>query len=449
LGCYGNDWIHTENLDSLAENSVVLDKAYVASFATIPHRTDLFTGKYTFLRSDFRPLPTNEIVIAQLLKQSGYVTMLIVDTYHMVENYFYRDFDGWWWIRGQENDRFMTNPTKKSKELGDILGHQYMRNVQTRRYESDYFVSQTMKSAVKWLELNYDKHENFFLHIDTFDPHEPLDPPKWYLDLYDSEWKGGEVRGGAYISDYDDNSKSFQRLEKNLTKNELIQLKAYYAGEVTLLDRWVGTLLEKIEDMGLYENTAVIFTADHGTFLDEHGYIGKRGHLYEENCHIPFIIRMPDSENIKPKRCEALVQPSDIMSTILDLANQKIPKIVEGESLLHLITGEDEGNREVAVSSGSLIPETGVYNSARRLTVSSKEWSLIAAISKLSETDELGRKTKSELYNLKNDPNQTINLYGEENKVVKQLHSKMIRFLQSKNTNEEILKIWDSSRFTE
>jgi arylsulfatase A-like enzyme len=449
LGCYGNDWIHTENLDSLAEDSVVFDKAYIGSFPTIPHRTDLFTGKYNFLRSGFRPLPTDEIVIAQLLKQSGYMTMLIVDTYHMVLNYFYRDFDGWWWIRGQETDRYMTNPTKDSNNLGDVLGHQYMRNVQTRKFENDYFVAQTMKSAVQWLELNYDKHENFFLHIDTFDPHEPWDPPKWYSDLYDPQWKGGEVIGGAYISDYSTNSPIFQRLEKNLTKNELKQLKAKYAGEVTLLDRWVGTLLEKIEDMGLFENTAVIFTSDHGTFLGEHGYIGKNGHLYEEVCHIPLIIRMPDSENIKPKRCEALVQPPDIMPTILDLANQKIPKIVEGESLLPLINGEDEGKREVTVSSGSLIPEKGGYKNTRRLTITSKEWVLIATIPDLSETDVLGRKIKPELYNLKKDPTQIINLFGEEQEIAKKLHSKMIRFLKSKNTSEEIVKIWKSFRFLE
>jgi len=77
LGCYGNDWIHTENLDALADESVVFDKAYVASFPTIPHRTDIFTGKYTFTRAGWQPLPKDEAILAQLLRQSGYTTMLI------------------------------------------------------------------------------------------------------------------------------------------------------------------------------------------------------------------------------------------------------------------------------------------------------------------------------------------------------------------------------------
>ncbi|HIE19173.1 TPA: sulfatase, partial [Candidatus Bathyarchaeota archaeon] len=103
LGCYGNDWIHTEHLDRFAGNSVIFDRAYVASFPTIPHRHDLFTGRYTFIYSMWAPLPRDEIIISQLLRQAGYVTMLIVDTPHMIRDahYFDRGFDAWWWIRGQ------------------------------------------------------------------------------------------------------------------------------------------------------------------------------------------------------------------------------------------------------------------------------------------------------------------------------------------------------------
>jgi len=329
LGCYGNEWIHTENLDALAKESVVFDKAYVASFPTIPHRTDIFTGKYTFIRSGWEPLPRNEIILSQILRQGGYVTMLIVDTYHMIRDmhYFDRGFDGWWWIRGQENDRYMTHPPSAPAERQRAVGTQYLKNVSLRRFESDYFVAQTMESAVKWLELNYDQHEKFFLHIDTFDPHEPWDPPKWYTDMYDPDWEGGDVMGGAYIP-----GSSFKRLASNLTPREIKHLRALYAGEVTLVDRWIGRLLQKIEDLGLYENTAVIFTTDHGTYHGEHGYLGKRPHLYEETIHIPLMVRMPDSEGVEPKRCESLVQPPDLTSTILDLAGLKIPEIMEAAS---------------------------------------------------------------------------------------------------------------------
>jgi arylsulfatase A-like enzyme len=444
LGCYGNEWIHTENLDDLAKESVVFDKAYIASFPTIPQRTDLFTGKYTFIRAGWQPLPRDEIVLAQALSESGYTTMLIVDTYHMIRDahYFDRGFDGWWWIRGQEHDRYMTNPTSDPVEKQSAFGAEYLRNVSLRRYESDYFVAQTMNAAVKWLEMNYDKHEKFFLHIDTFDPHEPWDPPKWYADMYDPEWEGGDVMGGAYIREYPTSFTSFQRLASNLTPEELKHLRALYAGEVTLVDRWVGRLLKKIEDMDLFENTAVIFTTDHGSYQGEHGYLGKRPHIYEEVAHIPLMIRMPDSESIEPRRCEAFVQPPDIMPTFLDLAETKIPEVVEGKSILPVIRGEEEGKREIVVSTAGLVPRKGAHTDTRTMTVTSKEWALLAVRSDVSGTDELGRKIEPELYHLETDPTQTRNLYQEKREVAERLHSKMIEFLESIRTSEEILKLW-------
>jgi len=160
--------------------------------------------------------------------------------------------------------------------------------------------------------------------------------------MYDPEWKGGYVMGGAYLAPYE---MPFPRIAPKLSEEELNHLRALYAGEVTLIDRWVGLLLEKIGDLGLYEDTMVIFTTDHGTYIGEHGYIGKRTHLYEEVTHIPLIMRMPDHEKIKG-RCEAIVQPPDIMPTILDMAGINIPETVQGSSLLPLIRGEKRKVRE-------------------------------------------------------------------------------------------------------
>ena len=428
LGCYGNDWIHTENLDRFAGQSMVFDRAYNASFPTIPNRHDLFTGRYTFVYSMWSPLTGDEVIISQLLRQAGYTTMLIVDTPHMIRDahYFDRGFDGWWWIRGQEHDRYMTNPTKDSTERREAFGTQYLQNVSSRRSEEDYFVAQTMTSAAKWLELNYDQHEKFFLHVDAFDPHEPWDPPKWYADMYDPGWKGGDVAGGAYVEGVD------RPVTSDLTEDELNHLRALYAGEVTLVDRWVGMLLQKIGDLGLFENTAVIFTTDHGTYLGEHGYVGKRDRLYEEVAHIPLIVRMPDSEGNLRGRCEAIVQSPDLMATILHLAGAQSPHTVQGRSILPFLQGEETQESEIAVSSPSLI---------RRIlpswiTVTSKEWAFLAA------RIDAPAKVESELYDLSEDPDETHNLYNEETDVAERLRSKMIEFLRSMGTRDETLRNW-------
>ncbi|RLG94273.1 hypothetical protein DRO37_06100 [Candidatus Bathyarchaeota archaeon] len=426
LGCYGNDWIHTENMDRFAEDSVVFDNAYIASFPTIPHRHDLFTGRFTFIYSTWAPLPKSEIVISQVLRQAGYVTMLIVDTPHMIRDahYFDRGFDGWWWIRGQENDRYMTNPPKDPGERQRALGRQYLQNVSLRRFEEDYFVAQTMRSAIKWLELNYDQHERFFLHIDTFDPHEPWDPPRWYAEMYDPGWKGGEVPGGAYIPGVE------RPLASDLTEEQINHLRALYAGEVTMVDRWVGMLLQKVDDLGLLENTAIIFTSDHGTYIGEHNFVGKRPKLYEEVAHIPLIIRLPDSAGSPRGRRSGIVQSPDIMPSILELAGVKIPPTVQGRSLLPIIYDESDEGRDVAVSSASLVG----LKPPGWITVTSKRWALLAA----RRDSEL----KSELYDLTRDPRETENLIDEEADVADDLRSRMIDLLRSLGAGEDILQPW-------
>ncbi|MDH5795437.1 MAG: sulfatase-like hydrolase/transferase, partial [Candidatus Bathyarchaeota archaeon] len=288
-------------------------------------------------------------------------------------------------------------------------------------------------------ELNYDQHRKFFLYIDTFDPHEPWDPPKWYADMYDPEWKGGAVPGMAYVPNRTTTA-------SYLSEEELNHLRALYAGEVTLVDRWVGRLLQKIEDLGLFEDTAVVFTTDHGTYLGEHNTIGKTSVLYEENAHIPLIMRLPDSMESIHGRCDALVQPPDLMPTFLEIAETKIPDRVQGKSLLHLVKGEEEQVRDTAVSSESLL-------TTHWITVTSPDWSLIAvkegAKKRLEDAaqqglyhKEMDAPTSSRLYDLTADSTQSHNLYEENSEVAEMLHSKMMRFLESLGTREELLRGW-------
>jgi len=469
LGCYGNEWIHTPNLDAFAKKAVVFNRAYAASFPTLPNRHDIFTGRFTFPTphiSDpttfptypaWAPLPKDEIVLAQLLGQAGYVTQLIVDTPHMLKDGFNYDrgFTGWRWIRGQENDRYMTAPREvklpcdPKKLRGGATGAtaQYLRNTSTRQFESDYFVAQTMSSAMKWLELNYGQHKKFFLHVDTFDPHEPWDPPRHYVDMYNPGYEGEEVIYPVYgPCDF-------------LTEKELKHCRALYAAETTMVDRWIGMLLEKIEDLGLLENTAVIFTSDHGFYHGEHGLIGKsiikvqaRGHiaLYEEVARIPLMIRLPDTKG--GERCAALVQSPDLMPTILELAEAKIPENVEGKSLVPLLRGEDVGWRDFAVTS---LPFINPPVAGQRITVTTDEWAFIyrgQVEEALRDNSGWQRNFKrlegtagkivNELYYLPDDPNQKNNLYDEKKEVANKIHSKLVGFLESVGTKEEHFKYW-------
>jgi len=440
LGCYGNEWISTPNMDRLAKESVIFDRAYTGSFPTIPNRRDLFTGRFTFTYSDWAPLPPDEVVLAQVLREAGYTTMFIADTPHLVKDGFHYDrgFSGWNWIRGQEGDRYMTDPIEvklpcspeKLRETAKTVT-QYLRNVSQRQYEEDYFAPRTMSEAGRWLERNY-KQEKFLLYVDTFDPHEPWDPPKWYADMYDPGYEGEEL---IYPPVYGPCN--------YLTAAELKHIRALYAGEVTMVDRWLGILLQKVEALGLLENTAIIFTTDHGFYFGEHGLIGKTRMLYEEVNHIPLMIRMPGKAG--GERNLDFVQPADLMPTILELADVGIPNTVHGKSLVPLLKGTGPGARNFAVSSWAIIhPPAGervdfasqAYSWAkaardtRPSTIVDSEWTLLFGAGDV----------EPELYHLPSDPQQRTNVFAKHPGEAKRLHSQFVRFLESVGTAEEYLK---------
>jgi arylsulfatase A-like enzyme len=438
LSFYGNRSLKTQtpNLDKLAKESVVFMKHYTASFPTIPNRRDLFTGRFTFTYTDWAPLSQDEIVLSQLLTSAGYTAMFIVDTPHLMnEGYNYaRGFSAWTWIRGQENDRYRTAPKEvklpcSPEKLRDTARTvtQYLRNVHHRKYEEDYFCAQTMREAIHWLEENY-KDGKFFLYVDTFDPHEPWDPPKWFVDLYDPDYQGEEVIYPIYgPADY-------------LTKEELKHMRALYAGEATMVDKWIGKLLAKIEDLGLLDKTIIIFTTDHGFYLGEHNLVGKITKIYREVREIPLFIRFPEGKHLK---VNALTQPPDLMPTILELAGVEIPSTVQGKSLLPIIEGKEKG-RDIAVSSWAIIHRPA---SEERVSLNPYNWAQYAWRLKPSTiTDGVwalivgAGDMHPELYHLPSDPNEEINVIDDYRAKAEELFEKYIAYLREWNTKEEYIQ---------
>jgi len=456
LGCYGNGWISTPNIDKLARESIVFDRAYCGSFPTVPHRSDLLTGKFTFTYRDWSPLSEDEIVLAQVLGEAGYVSMMVVDTPHILRDgyRFDRGFAAWRWIRGQENDRYSTaprdiklpcDPRKLRSPEGTVK--QYLRNVSDRRGEGDCFVSRTMREAANWLERNRDQ-EKFLLYVDTFDPHEPWDAPREYVDMYDPGYDGEEVFYPAYgPCDY-------------LSQPELKHIKALYAAEVSLVDKWVGMLLDRADELGALDEATVIFTSDHGFYFGEHGLIGKsivRGStsqavpLYEELVRIPLIVRLPGGER-GGRRVNEFVQPADLMPTILDLAGIEAANTVQGTSLVPLVEGQAGSLREGAISSWSIIHGPKAW---RPSTITVDEWALIYAgqvsseedrpttsvVDSVPRTEELPwAPSGPELYRISTDPAQSANVFDLNIDVAKQLHALYLKFLRKVNTPQRFLK---------
>jgi len=428
LGCYSNEKVHTENLGRLAEESVVFNKAYVGSFPTIPNRADCFTGKFTSPFYPWGPLRREETVLSQLLTGAGYVTQLICDTPHLINggSFFSRGFRGWQFIRGQEGDPFRTGanldvelPCPKEKLRGDGRGLlQHMRNNYYREKEEDYIAAKSVKAAMEWLDENY-KAEKWFLWLDMFDPHEPWDPPEEYVELYLKGYQGVRVPHPKYTT------------TAEFTAEEVEYMRAAYHGEVTLVDRWIGKLLDKVSEMGLLDDTTIIFTTDHGFYIGEHGAVGKLGWdappwgLYEEVNRIPLLIRSPAASG--PGSTDAIVQPPDLMPTILDLCGVEPPTGVHGRSLCPIISGEKTEHREYAFSAGALTG--GSSHLLSKVTVTDDRWALI-----------FGGEDAAELYDVEKDAGQSENVIDDNEGEARRLHSAFVDFLKEVGAGDQVIE---------
>ncbi len=430
----GNTYMQTPNIDAFAAQSLVFDKFYSGGFPTLLNRVELFAGRHSFTYMAWEDMKAGEIVLADMLNQVGYTTAIIFDTWHLKanDNSYDRGFGASQWIRGQEADRYRTTPLwpdlpAAEEKLRSVSGvRQYLRNVSEREGEEDYFVAQTMQAAIDWLRQNHDQGK-FYLHVDSFDPHEPWDPPQKYVDLYDPGYVGDEVIYPAYAPpDY-------------LTPAELNHMQALYSAEATMADHWFGKLLAEIDDLGLRDNTVVFLMSDHGTLLGEHNGIGKSWMtpdytecypLYKELVHIPLMVRVPGMTH---RRVPDLVQPADLTPTIVELAGASDPGTMHGVSLLPLIedvTGSSHTPpRDLVISSRSLYLPLSMKP---RCTITDGAWTLIYG----------GDLAPSELYYLPDDPQQQVNLLNEQRDLARSFHAEWVTFLEEAEVIEKYIEPW-------
>ena len=441
LACYGRPpwgWeVHTPSLSRLAEESVVFDRFYQGSFPTGPTVLDFMTGKHVFHTIGWAPIPSGTPTIQSALGREGYVSMCITDChpYFRPGCNYHLGFSAFEWVRGQQGDNYRTAPVHVTPPCDPAKCRQYeqlvvphLRNTHGRRHEREWFAPRVFQAAIDWLEENAHQHDNFFLYVHAFDVHEPWDPPKHYVERYDPGYAGEEVILPRYDRcDY-------------LTDAELNHCRALYGGEISLVDRWLGMLVDRVRELGLDDETVVVFTADHGFYIGDHGYIGKHTvlerdkgwPLYDVIGHCPLLLRVPGME---PRRCDALCQHVDLMPTLLDLAGIDGPGATHGRSLGPVLRGEAESVRDFAINSVTLPtkPHVRAYS-----TATDGEYALIYA----------GDQAPAELYHLPSDPGQERNIIDSQRDVARGLHQRYVSELEAMGTAEERLSLrrhWGAS----
>ena len=363
VGVYGPPpWgpVHTPHFDAFAKESLVMTRAYPESLPTLPTRRALYTGRrvYPFHNADFRlkgdfvgapgwgPIPEEQDTVAEILQANGYRTGLVADVYHMFKpsKNFARGFDQWTFLRGQEKDPARSGPRLTQEQLDYWLPkemqnestisfiQQCIMNMHDRPNEEDYFAARVLKEAALWLEQNQDA-EQFFLTVESFDPHEPWLVPEHYRRMYLKEEGQEQVKSGYANTDAMDPSL-------------LSRTQANYKGAVSLCDRWFGYFMESLRVLGLLDNTAVIFTTDHGHSIGESRYIGKRGYPSRPGVYdVPLMIRLPKAEHAGTMS-DLFVQHVDITAEVLRLACVALPEELDGLPFIEDALAGKPGKRE-------------------------------------------------------------------------------------------------------
>jgi arylsulfatase A-like enzyme len=354
VGAYGNSWIKTPSLDAFARESLRFTRAYPESLPTICARRAIHTGFRTFPYKDrpseqrhapaygWLPIPREQATLAETLEARGYQTMLVTDTYHQFRPPmdFNRGFDTCYWIRGQEKDHYRPILPASDEEIreryllhGEALkARQYLANTRDRETEEDWFAPRVFLRATEFLEAA-SKREPFFLVVDNYDPHEPWDPPEKYTSLYDEGYDGPEPFTSIYGRD------------DYLTERQLRRMRALYAGEVTMVDHWLGRFLDRMDELDLFENTLLILLSDHGHALGEHGYTGKPHYaLWPELTDIVFMIRHPEGKGAG-ETSDYYASTHDVAPTILGFLGVEPVQPMEGQDLSMLLEGRGPEQR--------------------------------------------------------------------------------------------------------
>lgn len=332
LAGYGNDWVHTPSLTRLAERGITFDNHWAGSLPCMPARREFMTGRYNFVYRGWGPIEPYDDTLPGELRKKEIFTHLLTDHYHYYElggENYHTAFNTWDFHRGQENDWWASHVDRMA--LPDHLGQLSQQNFANRKRqqkEEDFSGPKTAQAAIEWLENNKEA-DNWFLQVEIFDPHEPFYCTDKYREMYNDSYDGPIFDWPSY----DEVHESPEAIE---------HIRKCYAGLLTMTDHWVGKICDRLDSLGLWDDTLIVFTTDHGTMLAEHDYWMKNiMPLYNEIVRIPLIMSLPGNAQAGTRN-DALTQNIDLMPTFLDHFDCPLPPHVQGQSILRTLEGHSE-----------------------------------------------------------------------------------------------------------
>jgi len=425
----------------IKDYGVVFTEAYSTTDQTDPSFTTIFSGRHPLIHGILRHGPdlserdlkmfmsTNTLLLSEILKRHGYITLAI----DFLKRWHKRGYD----IYGEPNDlTFLQTPLTKLTEYSIIRRIILGSYVYTPYYKvsvwlsemypkASIFIRQDAKSyvigAIKLLKkIIKEKRKPFLLTIHFWDTHTPFtNIPKslWKKYLRNNE----KVKIDEILSNIK-NEQWRNIVRKYHLKNIKYadEVEAMYNGAITYLDSAIRLLIEFLEDEGIFEDTIIFFTADHGDNLIRGNIFQGHGGLYQRVIKIPLIIiNLPNRKNIYVK---GFVQHTDIVPTIIKLANINMSShYFDGQSLIELVESGQSLHRVVLTVSSVAKERYGFIDENGR-------YKLLYSPSLEAAMDKYGGiwfRDTVELYDLKKDPDENINIAYHEPELAKELVIKL------------------------
>ncbi len=322
---YGCDWIHAPNFARLAERTVTFDSCYIGSMPCMPARRDLHTGRYSFLHRSWGPIEPFDDSMPEILRRNGVYTHLSTDHYHYFEDggaTYHNRYTTWDFHRGQEGDPWIGQVA--APEIPETVAprgeHPRWRqdwvNREFMRREEEQPQPHTFAAGIDFIRRNADQ-DNWFLQIETFDPHEPFFSQQHYKDLYPHEYNGRHFDWPPY-----------RRVQE--TPEEVQHGRYEYAALLSMCDHYLGRILNLMDDLKLWDDTLLIVCTDHGFFLGEHDWWAKNNMpMWNEVANTPLFIWDPRSRKAGERRSQ-LVQMIDMPATLLEFFGVERPPAMQG-----------------------------------------------------------------------------------------------------------------------
>ncbi len=435
LGINGNEKIKTPNLDRLGKEGVVFDRCYCASPECVPARITLKTGLLPWKSgstNNFEGISSETPTLMKILSENGYYTQAI-GKMHFIPTREPFGFQRMWLseeLNTVEQDEFLQDLVKE--------GYSYVEEIHGMRSYLYYIpqVSQlpahlhttawTGGKSIEYIKEMHQKNQPFFLWMSFIKPHPPFDPPVPYNRMYEPTEMDDPIimeereaeKNYTYWNYYQNRGKWMESMRSPIF---LRIMRAFYYASVSFVDEQIGKLLNTLEELGIREETMIIFVSDHGEYLGDYWCFGKRG-FHDSAARIPFIISYR-GKIVEGERRENLIGHADIMPTILDYCGIKYEGEQCGESLKRIIENKEEKWREYFVGQFHR-KEKGLY------LIMDKEWKYIY---------EAGTG-KEFLYNYKEDKEEKENraLYGGYKEEKERLRIELIEYFEKEGNKEAV-----------